>query len=155
MSTSGLSVGAHTVTARAGGPSGTALLAGSKTVNITTQGQGQEIGFLDIAGDAGGNATVVRGNTLYASGWAADTATGAPVQSVTVLVDGNSVGTATLGVTRSDVANAYGRSDFTNSGWSFQMSTGGLSVGAHTVTAGAGGPSGTALLAGSKTVNIQ
>jgi hypothetical protein len=153
MSTSPLSVGPHTVTATAVGPSGTAPLVGSKTVNITTQGQ--EIGSVDLAGTASGVGTVTKGNTLFVFGWAADTASGAPVQSVTVFVDGGSAGTATLGLARSDVASAYGRSDFTNSGWSFQMSTNALSLGQHTVTATAVGPSGTAPLSGSKTVNIQ
>jgi uncharacterized protein (TIGR03437 family) len=155
MSTSTLSLGAHTVTARAVGPSGTALLVGSKIVNITANIAGQEIGFLDRAGDVNGAATVTKGNTLYAFGWATDTATGAPVQSVTVLVDGNSAGTATLGFARPDVASAFGRSDYINSGWSLQMSTSTLSLGSHTVTARAVGPSGTALLVGSKTVTIQ
>jgi hypothetical protein len=151
ISTSTLSLGQHTVTAMAAGPSGTAPLVGSKIVNITAQGQ--EIGSVDLAGNASGNTTVVKGATLYVYGWAADTATGAPVQSVTVFMDGNSVGTATLGLARSDVASAYGRSDYTNSGWSFQMSTSALAVGQHTVTATSMGPSGTAQV-GSKTVNI-
>ncbi|HEY6390463.1 MAG TPA: glycosyl hydrolase family 17 protein [Bryobacteraceae bacterium] len=149
MSTSALSFGSHTVTATVAGPSGTAQL-GSRTINI----QGQEIGALDIAGNASGGSTVVKGSTLYVMGWAADTAAGAPVQSVTVFVDGASVGTATLGVARSDVANYYGRSDYTNSGWTLQMSTSALSVGAHTVTATAQGQSGTAQV-GSRSVNIQ
>jgi N-acetylmuramoyl-L-alanine amidase len=152
MSTNALTTGTHTVTARAAGPSGTAPLMGSKTVNITTQGQ--EIGSVDLAGNASGVGTVGKGQTLYVWGWATDTASGAPVQSVTVFVDGSSVGTATLGLVRSDVASAYGRSDYTNSGWSFQMSTGALSLGQHTVTASAMGPSGTGQLAASRTVNI-
>jgi hypothetical protein len=152
MSTSTLAVGQHTVTATAMGPSGTAQLSASRTVTITAQGQ--EIGSVDIAGNANGNATVTKGNTLFVFGWAADTATGAPVQSVTIFVDGSSVGTATLGSARSDVANYYGRSDFTNSGWSFQMSTSTLSLGQHTVTATAVGSSGTAQV-GSRTVTIQ
>ena len=77
------------------------------------------------------------------------------MQSVTVFLDGNSVGTAALGFARPDVASAFGRSDYTNSGWSFQMSTSSLSLGSHTVTARSVGPSGTALLVGSKIVTIQ
>src|SRR5260370_105224 len=150
MSTNALSFGQHTVTATAVGPSGTASLVGSRTVTI----QGQVIGVVDIAGNASGNGTVIKGNPLYVLGWAADTAAGAPVQSVTVFVDGVSVGAATLGLSRSDVAIYYGRSDFTNSGWSFQMSTSALSPGPHTVTATAAGQSGTASL-GPKSVTIQ
>jgi hypothetical protein len=114
----------------------------------------KEVGSLDLAGNANGNGTVTKGDTLLVAGWAADTAAAAPVQSVTVLVDGNSVGTATLGIARPDVANYSGRSDYTNSGWSFQMSTSTLGIGQHTVTATAAGPSGTTQL-GSKTVSIQ
>jgi len=146
-----LSVGQHSVTAIATGPSGTAPLAGSKNITITS---GQEVGVVDVVGDSVGNPTLSTSGTLVVRGWAADTATGAPVQSVTVLVDGVSVGTAALGDVRPDVAQAYGRSDFTNSGWTFQASAGFLSVGQHSVTASATGPSGTAPLAGSKTVTI-
>jgi hypothetical protein len=134
------------------GPSGTAQLSASRTVNITTQGQ--EIGSVDIAGNANGSATVTKGNTLFVFGWAADTATGAPVQSVTIFVDGGSAGTATLGTARSDVATAYSRSDFTNSGWNFQMSTSALSLGQHSVTATAAGLSGMAQV-GAKAITIQ
>lgn len=150
VSTSSLSIGTHTVTAAAAGPSGTAQLSGSRTVTIKA---GQEIGFLDSAGDANGKATIAKGGTLYVSGWAADTGTGAPVQSVTIFVDGKSVGTASLGISRPDVAQANG-SKYLASGWTSQKSTASLSTGAHTVTATATGPSGTAQLAGSRTVTI-
>src|SRR5260370_32928884 len=64
----------------------------------------QVVGSLDIAGNTSGGSTVVQGSTLWVAGWAADTRTGSPVQSVTVFVDGANVGTATLGIARSDVA---------------------------------------------------
>jgi hypothetical protein len=151
MSTGALSVGSHSVTATAAGSSGTGPLLRTKTVNITA---GQEIGYVDMAGDVQGGATVAQGGTLYVRGWAADTASGAPVQSVTVLVDGSSVGTATLGAARPDVAQAFNRSDYANSGWNFQMSAGTLTVGSHSVTATAAGSSGTGSLLRTKTVNI-
>ena len=151
MSTSALSAGQHTVTATAVGSSGTALV-GSRTANITTQGQ--EVGALDIAGDVTGDATVVKGAPLYVLGWAADTVGAAPVQSVTVFVDGNRVGTASLGIARPDVA-VFGRSDYTNSGWSFQMSTSTLTSALHTITVTAVGQSGIAQVGGSKAVTIQ
>src|SRR5206468_2445483 len=44
------------------------------------------LGVVDSAGNASGGSGVLKGATLYASGWAADTSTGAPVQSVTVYV---------------------------------------------------------------------
>jgi hypothetical protein len=64
------------------------------------------------------------------------------------------VGTATLGGARPDVAQAYGKSMYTASGWSFQMSTAGLSTGAHTVTAVSAGPSGSVQLTGTKIVTV-
>ncbi|MDP8983202.1 MAG: S8 family serine peptidase [Acidobacteriota bacterium] len=153
MSTAALTVGQHSVTASATGPSGNGSLLRNRTVNITAGG-GQETGYVDMAGDTQGGANVPKGATLFVRGWAADTASGAPVQSVTVLIDGNSVGTATLGISRPDVAQAFNRSDYTNSGWSFQMSTGSLSVGQHSVTAMATGSSGTGALLRTGTVNI-
>jgi hypothetical protein len=142
-STSGLSMGQHTVTATAVGSSGSIPL-GSRIVNIT----GQAIGHVDLAGNVNGSGIVAAGATLHVFGWAADTASGAPVQSATVLIDSIGVGTATLGSSRLDVASAFGRSDFTNSGWSFQISTNGLSLGQHSVTAIAVGSSGSAQLLG-------
>jgi hypothetical protein len=100
-------------------------------------------GYVDAAGDSSWAPYVAKGEPLYVGGWAADTVGGAPVQSVTILVDGVSVGTASLGGVRPDVAAAFGRSDFTNSGWGFQMLTGSLSIGPHTISANATGASGT------------
>lgn len=151
VSTSSLSEGTHTVTATSAGPSGTAQLVGSRTITITA---GQELGHLDSAADANGNATIAQGGTLYVGGWAADTGTGAPVQSVTIFVDGNRVGTASLGISRPDVAQAYGTSIYTASGWNFQVSTASLSAGTHTVTAKAASLSGTTQLSGDRTAMI-
>ena len=164
MSSGGLTVGPHAVTATASGPSGTGQLTSTKTLTITGQaavtgpsvqpGGGQEIGYVDQAGDANAVPTLPRGGTLYVRGWAVDTAGGAPVQNVTVFVDGSPVGTAALGSARPDVAQAFSRSDYTNSGWSFQMSSSGLTVGPHSVTATASGSSGTGQLTTTKTVTI-
>jgi uncharacterized repeat protein (TIGR01451 family) len=154
MSTSALSLGQHSIAAASAGPSGTGALLRSRTVNITQAG-GQETGFVDLAGDAQGGSTVASSGTLYVQGWAADTASGAPVQTVTVFVGGTSMGTATLGSARPDVSQAFNRSDYTNSGWNFQMSAGALSIGQHSVTATASGPSGTAPLVGSRTITIS
>jgi hypothetical protein len=132
MSTSSLTAGQHTVTAFATGPSGGWPLARIPIFTITA---GQEIGYLDMAGDAQGGGTVSQGGTLYVRGWAADTISGAPVQSVAVIVDGMNVGNATLGAARPDVAQAFNRSDYTNSGWTFQMPAGTLSVGQHSLIA--------------------
>src|SRR5438552_15200867 len=91
-----LSAGPHSVTARASGALRTAPLGKGKTINVTTQG-GRETGGFDMAGDVNGGETVVRGATLYVRGWAADTVSGAPVKSVTILMDVAVAGTAALG----------------------------------------------------------
>ena len=126
--------------------------------NLQLGGSGRpypEIGFIDVAGDTAGAETVSTAGILLVYGWAADTSKGAPVDRVMVYVDGASAGAAMLGSPRQDVAKLYGRSDYSNSGWSFQMSVSKLSPGKHTVTATASGPSGTTQLSSGKTITIR
>ena len=126
-----------------------------RTVHLRPSGAPvTEIGFVDGAGDSKRAETVSTAGILYVFGWAADTAKGAPVDRVMVYVDGISTGAATLGAPRRDVEKYFSRSDYSNSGWSFQMSASKLSPGKHTVTATASGPSGTAQLAPDKTITI-
>ncbi len=73
---------------------------------------------------------------------------------VMVYVDGISAGAATLGQVRQDVEKYFSRSDYSNSGWDFQMPASKLSPGKHTVTATASGPAGTAQLAPNRTITI-
>ena len=149
-----LSEGRHSVTASTIWRGRPAPLGQGKTIDVTTE-VAKEIGSLDAAGDANGRETVMKGGTLYVRGWAADTVSGAPVKSVAIYIDGSSVGTAALNVARPDVASYFGKSDYANSGWSFEMSTANLSLGRHSVTAVVAGPSGTAPLSASRTVTIQ
>lgn len=79
------------------------------------------------------HSSVPQNGNLHASGWAVDNEQGAPVTRVDILIDGNDVGDANLGAYRPDVADAYGRSDFTYSGWNFDHNVGGLSVGTHSL----------------------
>jgi len=113
-----------------------------------------EIGFIDRAGDPKGAETVPTAGLLYIWGWAADTAKGAPVDRVMVYVDGVGAGAATLGQMRRDVEKYFSRSDYSNSGWSFQMSGSRLSLGKHIVTATASGPSGTVQLAPNRIITV-
>jgi hypothetical protein len=152
ISTASFPLGNHTATAVAMGPSGTAALVGAKVFTVTAAGQ--VLGYTDVAAGASGNTTIVRGATLFVRGWAADTLGGAPVQSVSVFVDGINFGTAVLGEARPDVAQAFNRADFTNSGWTFQMSTSALSLGNHTANATATGPSGSVNLVGVKNFTV-
>ncbi len=78
-------------------------------------------------------SSVPLGANLQGNGWAADNEMGAPITRVDILVDGVDVGDASLGGYRPDVASFYGRSEFTNSGWSFSWSTGGLPAGTHSL----------------------
>jgi hypothetical protein len=123
-------------------------------VTVPTGPPAAEIGFVDGAGDSKRAETVSTAGILVVFGWAADTAKGAPVDRVMMYVDGISAGAATLGQVRLDVEKYFSRSDYSNSGWSFQMSASKLSPGKHTVTATASGPSGTAQLAPNRTITI-
>ena len=72
--------------------------------------------------------------TVTVSGWAIDPFYGA-IGGVVVKVDGNTVGNATYGVSRTDVCTTYpGRPGCPNVGFTFALSTSGLSLGAHTIT---------------------
>jgi hypothetical protein len=86
-----------------------------------------------IAFDAASSA--YNGQTFTGSGWAADPDNGAPVDRVEIWVDGAYRGNAMLGGDRLDVANAYGRSDFRYSGFSYSITLSGLTPGGHTVVA--------------------
>jgi hypothetical protein len=67
-------------------------------------------------------------------GWAADRIDGAPLSNVKVYIDGNLVGTPTLGLTRPDVATAYNDAAFTDSGYTLTYPAASLSLGSHSVT---------------------
>lgn len=69
------------------------------------------------------------------TGWAADPDDGSPVSRVEIRIDGTTVMNATLGGSRTDVANAYGRPDYANCGWSFSYDVTSVAAGTHTVTA--------------------
>ncbi|MDP3072698.1 MAG: hypothetical protein Q8N18_20555 [Opitutaceae bacterium] len=93
--------------------------------------------------DAISATSVTQGQTVTGSGWAADAQLGAPLSSVTLLVDGGASGsiTASLNGYRPDVQSAntsfgqWSPRDITYSGWSFSLSTSSLAAGAHTITA--------------------
>jgi RHS repeat-associated protein len=78
--------------------------------------------------------TIVTGGLVTIVGWAIDSQMHAPVGSVKILIDGQPVGYATLGISRPDVASAAGDPRYTNSGWTFTQGIGSLPVGNHTIT---------------------
>jgi hypothetical protein len=85
-------------------------------------------GFLDNLAAS----TVAQNQNIVISGWAGDPQDGAPVKQVQILMDGKSLGNATLGSTRTDVQAVY--PTYLKSGWTFTYPAGNLS-GAHTFTA--------------------
>ncbi len=113
-------------------------------------------GFTDKAtGAQSGTTTFNPSDTMKVVGWAADQEDGSPVSRVSVLVDGASVGDATLGLTRNDVAQTYNNPAYANSGWTFSYPASSLAVGNHTVTAVAYDSQGTsATLTQSVTVSV-
>src|SRR5205807_51235 len=97
-------------------------LKGSRTITSDQPPQG----WADSAAAAN--------SVLVVSGWAIDFED-TQATRVDVLVDGAVVGSATLGLSRPDVAAALGDARFTNSGWSLSYNIASLASGAHTVSA--------------------
>jgi hypothetical protein len=71
---------------------------------------------------------------LRAQGWAVSAVSGAPVITVTLLVDGNPVAETATFELRPDVAAAFGRPDFEKSGWKIEVPLKKLGPGKHPVT---------------------
>ncbi len=84
--------------------------------------------------------TVSNGQSVRIQGWAADPAgPGTGVAEVHVYLDGQAgqggtgLGAATYGLSRPDVAQAYGRTDWANTGYELAWTPTGLSSGSHTI----------------------
>jgi hypothetical protein len=81
------------------------------------------------------STTVAQADNLVVGGWAVDPQDAAPVSRVQILIDGNDVGNATMGLPRSDVAARYNNPWYLNSGWTLTHPASGLSLGMHSVQA--------------------
>jgi hypothetical protein len=79
------------------------------------------------------SSTVAQSDSVVVKGWAADVVDGAPLSNVTVYIDGNTVGTPTLGIARKDVAAVEGAA-YLDSGYELSYSAAALEAGAHSVT---------------------
>jgi hypothetical protein len=84
--------------------------------------------------------TVNNGQSVQIKGWAADTAgPGTGIAEVHVYLDGQAgqggtgIGAATYGTSRPDVAQAFGRTDWANTGYELTWTPSGLTGGAHTI----------------------
>jgi hypothetical protein len=92
------------------------------------------VGFLDAL-DGKTEISVVEGGDLRVSGWAGCAESRAQVARVEILIDNQPKANAAMSRPRPDVASAYGRRDFEKSGWKADLSTKGLPVGSHPITA--------------------
>jgi hypothetical protein len=91
-------------------------------------------GHLDSAADSvTGTSTVSLSDSVVIKGWVADKVDGAPLSNVKVYIDGNLIGTPTLGIARTDVAAADGAA-YLDSGYTLSYSAAALSLGSHAVT---------------------
>jgi hypothetical protein len=152
---SGLGIGTHTVTAVAYDSSGLSTTLGSRTFSVASTAAGPPLGTLVEAVDAiTGQTTVSSGDNLVVQGWAADPTLGAPVASVAILIDGATVGSATLGFSRSQVAAKFSNSSYLHSGWTFALASSGLVAGPHTVRAVAYGTTGLSTVLGTTLITV-
>ena len=130
-SAAALSVGSHSVTVVAFDSSGLSTTFGPLAFTVAAT---PPFGHLDTAVDSvTASSTVWQSDSVVMRGWAADLIDGAPLSNVTVYIDGNSVGTPTLGIARPDVAAAKGAA-YLDSGYTLTYSAAALSVGSHSVT---------------------
>ncbi len=133
LNTATLTPGSHAITVTATDSDATPLM-GSANVAITIPA-----GLPSVVIDSPGAGSAVSG-TVTVVGWAIDNtvSVGTAIKTVQVFVDGNSVGIATYGLSRSDVCTAYpGRAGCPNVGYSFALNTGTLTSGSHTITVAA------------------
>jgi hypothetical protein len=154
---SGLSLGTHTIAAVAHDSLGLSTTLRTLAITVaTTTAVLPPVGWVDQAVDAATlSTTVAQSDNLLVSGWAADPQDGAPVTIVRILIDGQVAGSATLGQARHDVAAAYNKPAYLNSGWSFTYAASSLSVGTHTVTATAYDSLGLSKSFGTKIITVQ
>jgi hypothetical protein len=131
-----LSEGAHTVSAIATDSLGKQTeLSNWRTFFIAPHPVwGPPFGAVGIFGDSvTGLPSIAQAGTLQITGWAADPKDGSPIAgAVQVLIDDTVVGTATLNLSRPQVAAQYG-SRYLHSGFTFSMPVASLSIGTHTV----------------------
>jgi hypothetical protein len=152
---SSLTAGTHSVTVVSTDSDGLSTTFGPLSITVTAVSR-PPVGNLDQAVDsATGTQPVSPSDQVFISGWAADWQSNGPVASVQVFIDGNAVGTATLGIARPDVAAYYNNSAWANSGWAFTYPVGSLASGNHTVTVIATGSEGLSTPLGPVTFTVQ
>ena len=133
-SVAALSLGSHAVTVIAIDSGGRSKTLGPLTFTVAaTAGAAPPFGHLDSAVDSvTASNTVGQSDSVVVKGWIADQIDGAPLSNVKVYIDGNLVGTPTLGIARPDVAAVEGAA-YLNSGYTLTYSAATLSLGSHVV----------------------
>jgi hypothetical protein len=126
-----LAPGSHAVTVVAIDSGGQSATFGPLNINVAFT---PPFGNLDSAVDSlTGHSTVGQSDSVVVKGWVADRVDGAPLSNVKVYIDGNLVGTPTLGIALPGVAAAYGAA-YLNSGYQLTYSAATLAPGSHAVT---------------------
>jgi len=130
-SASTLALGSHAVTVVAIDSGGRSSTFGPLNFTVAAT---PPFGNLDSAVDSvTRKSTVGQSDSVVIKGWAADQVDGAPLSNVTLYIDGNPVGTPTLGIARPGVAAAYG-AGYLDSGYQLSYSASTLALGPHAVT---------------------
>jgi hypothetical protein len=157
FSASSLAVGSHAITVVAVDSGGRSTTLGPLNITVTSSPAiAPPFGNLETAEDAStGSTTVSSGDSLYVSGWVADSYDGAPVGNVKVYIDGSLAGTATTGYARPDVAAYYNNQAYLNSGYEFTYPAASLAAGSHSVTVIATDSHGLATTFGPLTITVQ
>lgn len=100
--------------------------------------------------------TLSVGQSITASGWAADLFQGAPVAFVQLYIDKKHVGSAVLNGLRNDIAVSQQRPDWSASGWSFSyVIPPALAAGVHELEAQAFNHAGRGVVLGTRTFTVN
>jgi beta-N-acetylglucosaminidase len=144
LNTRNLTNGQHTITVRGTGNSGAITTLDSTKINV----QNPPVrGY----GESPSNGSTVKGDTVV-GGWFLDPS---GVAKIEIFVDGQSVGTAQYGLSRTDVAKAYPEYENANSGFKYTLNTRSLTNGQHTITVKETGNNGGTTTLSGKTINVQ
>jgi hypothetical protein len=117
-----------------GPAAGAAVQTGPTPPALSIPADQPTVGFLNKV-DGKAEITVRAGGQVEVSGWAACSNAASPLSKVQILVDKQPKATATLSLPRPDVAAAYGRPDFAQSGWKASVDAQDITVGSHQITA--------------------
>ncbi|MDQ1000803.1 beta-N-acetylglucosaminidase [Neobacillus niacini] len=144
LDTKKLTNGYHSLTVQATGNNGKITVLRSVSINVQNL---PAVGWLDepVTGSTVNGTATVRGWFLDGSG----------VSKVEVLVDGNVVGQAQYGGSRSDVLKYYQEYQNSNGGYEFSLNTVNFSNGIHNITVRSTATNGTTTQLKGVNVNIQ